>query len=207
MTAYKIVDPRPTRAANPHSFYLPCDERLAAIAAGDQVKAIFKRSQEDEDAERMWVKITHCDGDTLTGTLANAPLYMPALAYGDTIVLTRTDVIDIETDRADDPAETNDVDDTLFYRCTMDTRVYSDKIQPVRIVRDAAQPESYGPENGDTYPWGGWRILGEGYDDGMPTEIATPIIAVRIDVSMVPLFTAPEGAAFDLVDGVWTRTA
>lgn len=208
MPGYTITDPRPIADANPFSFYRPCDARLAAIAPGDHVKAIFAPTDEDEGTERMWVLVTAADADTLTGTLDNEPFGMTGIALGDVVTLKRTDVIAIETTRADDPAETNGVgNEHLFHRCAMDDRVYRDKAQPTRIVRDAAQPEGYGPANGDAYPWGGWRILGEGFEDRMDMEIGTPIIAVRIDARLAPLFDAPAGSAFELVDGEWREAA
>lgn len=91
---YHIVDPRPIRDANPHSFHLPCQARLDAIAADDFVKAIFEPT-DGGGGERMWIKIESTDGDVLQGTLANEPFGDMALRIEDGYV-----------DRLKDPQDT-----------------------------------------------------------------------------------------------------
>lgn len=115
---HEIVDPRPIRAENPLSFYLPCQPRLDAVAPGDAVKIIlspdFNRNVpgHNELTERLWIKVTAAEGDDLTGIVESNPMDpgMLGIDRGGEISFKRHHVIGIETTRADDPAETNDND-------------------------------------------------------------------------------------------------
>ena len=205
---YAVYDSRITAAENPHSFYQPCEARRNAVAAGDAVKLVFEPLPEGM-SERMWVEVTGADGDALTGILANQPFGELAgvLSIGDRVRFDRGGIITIDTDRADDPAETCLQDDVVFSRCLMDARVYNDEATAVRLVRDEPQPADYANES---FPWGGWRIEAEGFEPGMPTEVGTPVIAMRRlgAGSFTPaMLHAPEGSAFALADGEWRQAA
>lgn len=185
MTSFRIVDPRPIRDANPHSFHLPCQARLDAIAADDFVKAIFEPT--DGGGERMWIRVESTDGDVLRGTLANEPFGDMGISHGDAVEIRRHDVINIETRRADDPEETDDKEH-LFDRCLVDARI--ERGMPVmRIVRDEPQPEGY--EGG--FPWSGWRFEAEGYEPGMATETYALVVPLRIEDGYVDHLKDPHG--------------
>lgn len=205
-----LVDPRPIRAENPHSFYLPCQERLDAISIGDRVKLIFEPTH-GGPSERMWVLVGSArpGDDELGGILMNQPAFIEDLMITMPVAFRRHHVIDIETTRADDPEETNRQPEGIFARCLMDARVYRDEIPAVRLVRDAAQPADFPRHPGDhAFGWGGWRIEGEGFEPGMETEIGTPVIALRHKdaTDFSHLLAASEGSAFTLVDGAWKLT-
>lgn len=186
MSGFHIVDPRPIRDTNPHSFHIPCQARLDAIAAGDFVKAIFEPS-DGGGGERMWIKVDSTDGDILRGTLANDPLGDMGMSHGDPVEIRRHEVINIETTRADDPEETDDKDH-LFDRCLVDTRI--ERGMPIaRIVRDEPQPKGYA----QGFPWSGWRFEAEGYETGMETEMYALVVPLRIEDGYVDRLKDPHG--------------
>ncbi len=61
---------------------------------GKAVKMKFQSA--DSPVEQMWVVVTHVDDNDLVGTLKNEPVYVHHVAYGDRVVLNRTQVIDVE---------------------------------------------------------------------------------------------------------------
>jgi len=199
---YIIRDPRPLREANPWTFYLPCEERTAAVAPGDFVQLIFDPAEQENTPERMWVEITGCDGNTLIGTLANQPQYLP-MAHGEEVAFTRHDIIDIQTDRKDDPEETNVLDGEVFHRCWIDERVLNGTVPAVKATNGCPEPEGY--DGGRlNFPWGGWMIVGKGWENDMPMTIGTPVIVIRQDEAIAPhLLGTNEPAIVEKIDGEW----
>ena len=207
MTAqrYAIVDPRPTAEANPWSFYMPCEARRNAVAAGDSVKIIFTGIEDGECTERMWVQVTGVnDNGQLVGTLDNDPLGL-VIEYGDEVVFDRHAIIDIHTNRADDPEETSVLDDRVFHRCWMDQRVWEGEEMPVKATNGHPQPEGYEGR----FPWGGWMIVGADWEEGMPLEIGTPVIALRKDAAIAQHILGDEEVAVVVEKGAdgWTSRA
>ena len=194
-----VEDPRPIRAENPYSFYLPCQARLDALAAGDHVKAVFV-PKGGEGGERMWLQVEGTDGETLSCTLANQPFDIPGLSFGDAVEIRRHHVIQIETDRPDDPPETND-NDRYFERCLVDERIVGGA--PIhRIVRDQQEPDDYHGKEG--FGWSGWRFEAEGYDETTPTGTYALVVPLRRDAGYVDMLDAPAGAVIEKAGGVWS---
>jgi hypothetical protein len=82
----RLVDAQQMHADHPATFDVPDPEELQAIHEGDYVKVGF-----EDLAERMWVLVRRCDGDTITGTLANTPLG-DGIEYGGLVSLERRHV-------------------------------------------------------------------------------------------------------------------
>lgn len=203
---YTIRDPRPIREASPWSFYMPCKARRDAVAPGDVVQIIFEEPEPGSAAERMWVHITDTDGDKLIGTLGNDPA-MLEMIIGEEVVFERFAIINIQTDRKDDPEETNISDERVFHRCWTDTRVWEGDIAPVRATNGHPQPDNYdgGPMG---YPWGGWMIVGEGWTEGMPLKIGTPVGVIRSDPAIAEHLMGDDiPTLVEKIDGEWRSSA
>jgi hypothetical protein len=80
--SYKLISGLDRNKASPESFLLPSDADKAAVGPGDYAKLIFSS---DDGAERMWVLITARDGDSITGTLSNAPHRAVSVKHGDEV--------------------------------------------------------------------------------------------------------------------------
>lgn len=199
---YIIRDPRPMREANPWTFYIPCEARTAAVASGDFVQVVFDPAEEGNTTERMWIEVTGCNDNTLIGTLANQPNFLP-MSYGEEVAFERHAIIAIQTNREDDPEETNVLDDEVFHRCWIDQRLLNGEVPAIRATNGHPEPEGYdgGKMN---FPWGGWMIVGEGWKNDMPMTIGTPVIVIRQDAAIAPhLLGINDLAIVEKIDGEW----
>ena len=191
-----IRDPRPIAEENPYTFTLPTEDEIAHLRPGHIVKLIFEslpRGREYE-AERMWVKITHRDGDRLLGVLDNQPADMPQLKPGDEVSFSVHQVIDVfwvlpsERDRFEDPDA-----ERWFARAAVDPRITKEGA-PVRYIRRQC------PMDGDdvAHPDTGWLILSEPTGDwrAMETESTAIGLVLNRDDSILPYLDAPVGSAF-----------
>ncbi|MEC3768230.1 MULTISPECIES: DUF2314 domain-containing protein [Cupriavidus] len=76
---WELDDAEPIAAAHPDTFWLPPRAERDALAAGQQVKLIFRILVADEGGneevhvERMWVNVTGREGALYTGELDNQP--------------------------------------------------------------------------------------------------------------------------------------
>jgi hypothetical protein len=88
--------------AYPDTFWIPDEEDKAAVEPGDSVKAMFEM---DDWGERMWVRVHKVTRRHIVGTLANQPIGIPRLDYGDKVKLKRHHIIDINwrEDETEDP--------------------------------------------------------------------------------------------------------
>lgn len=87
-------DARPTIARPPlaRGFHLPRREDLLSLRPGDYVKLVFT---DGSKRERMWVKLIDCSfTDAWEGSLANQPVHIEGLNFGDTGLFHPLDVID-----------------------------------------------------------------------------------------------------------------
>lgn len=60
----------------PDTFWIPSPEEKAALRSGDSVRLCWSVRRYPATGERMWVQITHRDGDKLVGTLKNWPVFV-----------------------------------------------------------------------------------------------------------------------------------
>lgn len=203
---YTIRDPRPTRAESPWSFYLPCEARQNAVTIGDFAQLIFEGPDDEDMSERMWVRVTEDRGEKLLGTLENAPFCLE-MTYGEEVEFERFAIIDIDTERKDDPEETNVTDDRVFHRCWVDARVLDDGMAPARATNGHPQPEGY--DGGQlAFPWGGWMIVGEGWTEDMPLEIGTPVLVMRREPAIAEHLMGDDVPTLvEKIDGEWRSRA
>ncbi len=198
---YAIDDPRPIAEGAPYTFFLPSENELLAIEAGDLVKLIFLPVPEGKDwsAERMWVEVTGIDGDQLTGNLANTPLDMPQLSAGDRIRFHRWQIIDLRwgDDRSTTPPPAPEPRE-YWDRCMVDDCVMNGRSLVHYLYREA--PDLGRPE--DRFPDSGWRIRGS--DEAIAADEAAGLAPKYIalgavlnrDDSWLHLIDAAEGSAY-----------
>lgn len=167
---FEIDDPRPTAEEAPYSFYLPSENELLAVDAGDTVKIIIRSipSSKEWNAERMWVKVTAADGEGLAGELDNLPDDIPQLKPGSQLTFRRSDVIDIiwDEDRTTPPPPSPATRE-YWERCFVDNCVLNGESLVDYLYRE--EPDMAEPD--DKYPDSGWRIRGT--DEGIATDEAT----------------------------------
>ena len=79
--------------------YKPIYSTDEDIQIGSSVKLILKLliSENDANAERLWVTITNIDGSKYTGNIDNDPVYVD-LKYKDEITFTKQNIFDISND-------------------------------------------------------------------------------------------------------------
>jgi hypothetical protein len=77
----------------PDSFWVPRAEEKAKLRPGDTVRLVWNVKRYAASGERMWVKITHRDGDQLVGVLKNWPAFVH-LNHGEQVEFHIDDIID-----------------------------------------------------------------------------------------------------------------
>ncbi len=85
----------------PESFGIPSGEEKAELCTGDLVKLMW--SVKRSPGERMWVRITHRDGDQLVGTLDSWPIFV-FMDPGDIVKFHVDDIIDCQYAEDEDGA-------------------------------------------------------------------------------------------------------
>ena len=209
---YTIRDSRPIADANPWSFYMPCEARRNAVTDGDLVQVVFETgAAEDSSSERMWIAVTgktmsDTGEELLVGTLTNHPMFI-AISHGDEIQFERHAIIDIQTDRKDDPEETCVQDSRVFDRGWIDERVWSSDVLPVKATNGHPQPDDYdgGPMD---FPWGGWKIVGADWKEGMPLNVGTLIGVIRRDPGIATHLLGDDvPTVVEKIDGEWRSSA
>ena len=161
--SWRLDDAARIAAENPYTFYKPSAEAIALLRPGNRVKLIFAFESDDPAparAERMWVRISHIEGERFHGALNNDPLYIHDLEHTDPVEFEARHII--ETD-VDDPRP----DPTAPYwpRCFVTKRVLDDGERVDYLYREP-------PDSEDD---SGWRILaGDETDEYMddPGNIA-----------------------------------
>jgi uncharacterized protein YegJ (DUF2314 family) len=91
--SYELANGLLLHAEHPDTFEIPTEDDKAAIGVDDFVKLIFQ--QGGAMPERMWVLVTEVDGDKLCGTLANEPINMESLAYGDEVLFGAEHIVSV----------------------------------------------------------------------------------------------------------------
>ncbi|WP_088309369.1 immunity protein Imm33 domain-containing protein [Novosphingobium sp. B 225] len=196
---WNLDDPRPIAAGAPYTFYLPSEDMVRAIAAGDMVKAIFRPDPPDRKfgAERMWVEVDSVDGDDFVGRLVNTPTDIPQLPIYTSVRVPRSHVIDIEFAegrlRPEEPTKRWYWERCLVDACVLDGRSNVDYLY--REDDDLGQPD-------DKYPDSGWRIRGtdEGIAEDERLEKAPQYVAIgpvlNQDDRWLRLIDEPVGSRF-----------
>jgi hypothetical protein len=208
---FAIDDPRPIHDESPYTFYLPDPAEVAAVQAGDYVKAIFRPTPQNRkyDAERMWVKVESRDENGFTGVLNSEPYDMPQMPIGIRIYVPRTHVIDIDWREGKTPP-------TVFRHRTYWDRCYVDDC----ILRGAShvdylyreQPDEV--REGDTAPDSGWRFRGTNEGIAADERLGRSFSYIALgkvlnsDDRWLSLIDEPAGSAFQWNDasGEYYRT-
>ena len=200
-----MKEDRPFRLANaetlaakaPYTFFIPSRAEREAIAPGAMANLVFEYLWDSRklNGERMWVKVTHVDGQELTGLLDNRP-YEEGLEEGMVVNFTPANVVEIEwgeLPHPDVPAQRQ-----FWERCFVDSCVIEDGVPIGFLYRE--QPDLEGSD--EKYPDSGWRIRGRETDDPDDSLDQRKIAYVALgavlneDASILPLLDAPVGSAF-----------
>lgn len=196
-----VDDPRENAARAPYTYFLPSENELLAIGAGDQVKIVVRSHppSSEWDAERMWFAVTATAGDSLTGTLDNRPLDIPQLLPGAALQFRRSDVTDIiwADDRPTAPPPPTPRRE-YWDRCLVDQCVLDGDALVHFLYREEPDPETFE----DEYPDSGWRIRGDyrnvddpELDDREVAYVALGAVLNRDD-RWIHLVDAPIGSSF-----------
>jgi len=77
---YRLVNVQQRNEQFPRTFHIPPQDYVYEV--GDMVKLIFTDGAHNE---RMWVEITHMNGNSFEGVLRNDPAFLKDLSYDDEI--------------------------------------------------------------------------------------------------------------------------
>ncbi len=199
---YTIRDPRPIAASAPYTFFLPQQELVEAVNAGDLVQAIFTAipPSEEYDAERMWVRIESSDVEFLEGTLDSEPSDMPNLPPGSKIRLPRSHVIEVMLEDLErEKSLRTDHKREYWERCLVDQCVLDGDLQVGFLYRE--EPDMGNKD--DKYPDSGWRIRGDlrgqSSEDLEERELSYVALGAVLnqDDSWLHLVDEPAGVAFE----------
>jgi hypothetical protein len=81
---YTILDAVKMNSEWP-DFRIPTAAEKAGIAVGAAVKVMFVPTDPAIMAEKIWCEVTAVDGANFKATVANHPVFMECLAYGDVV--------------------------------------------------------------------------------------------------------------------------
>lgn len=198
---HAVRDPRPIAAESPYTFFIPSEDRLAAIEPGDYVKIIIASipAGRKYDAERLWLEVTDAPGDDMIGNLDNDPSDIPQLRSGDSIRFKRWHVIDyIWLDQAKEERFPVIASKQKWERCLVDRQVLDGTARIGFLYRE--EPDM--TREGDKYPDSGWRIRADVHQlsDEEYSNPASDYIAIgkvlNKDDSWLHLIDAPVGSAY-----------
>ena len=158
---YEIESPITLASENPYTYFLPQKNWLDAIETDDLVKLVFlgKPVGREWGAERMWVKVTSFNKNSIKGTLENEPSDMPQISKGDKVNFLRSDIIDILFDDRNNERDIPPQNEPKKYwdRCLVDDCILEGNAKVHLIYRE----EPNLTETDDKFPDSGWRIRGD----------------------------------------------
>ena len=91
---YKLGNGVERNRKSPDSFWIPSDKDKDQVKPGDFAKLIFEGTSSG-GAERMWVRVTSRDGNSLTGKLYNTPYELTGISPGDEVEFNPDNIISI----------------------------------------------------------------------------------------------------------------
>lgn len=174
----------------PYTFYIPSDEVLDRLQAGDLVKLIFMAEETLDngcEAERMWVKIVERNASDFRGELVNHPVYLDSLQYGDMI---RFNAVHICSTQLEDP-HAKEMDDYYNYKVIVSKDVL-EREQFNFMMKDEPNNEQ------DT----GWTFF-SGYEDddynadSTNFQVVSLGVVLNMDDSIIPYLDAEPPSAYE----------
>ena len=93
---FEIIDPRPTAASSPYTFFLLSAKALNAVDEGDFVQASIRSVPPSKNVERLWIEVTSAHEQWIEGKLRSTPIAMPKLRKGTAIRLPRSHIIAVK---------------------------------------------------------------------------------------------------------------
>lgn len=190
MLRWWLKDASETQRSYPYTFYRPSQNIIGKLVPGNLVKLIFEFDNPDPQgysAERMWVKITHIDGNRFKGELDNQPAELTSLKPGDPVEFEARHVI--STDIEDNEPS---LVEQYVKRCFVTRRVLYDGEPAGFLYRE--EPD----QDNDS----GWRITaGDESDEYMDNEDNIFYVSLGAvlneDDSFVHLLDSGIGSAFE----------
>jgi hypothetical protein len=85
METYVLEDVEARSKADPKKFQIAALADRESLRVGDFAKLVFIQKTCHEQGERMWVEVTEVESDHYHGVLANQPLYLTNVEFGDQI--------------------------------------------------------------------------------------------------------------------------
>jgi hypothetical protein len=80
----------------PESFWIPSPEEKDDVVPGDSVRIAFDVGWPDQWGERIWVEVKRVGRFRMVGILANQPVGIPKLDFGDRVKFRKKHIIDID---------------------------------------------------------------------------------------------------------------
>lgn len=95
--SYILIDAVERNRQHPTTFEIPNENDIANLTVGGFAKLGFEEIESpDGYAERMWVKVTNIGaGGTFEGTLANDPIVIESMSFGDKVQFKRDNILDV----------------------------------------------------------------------------------------------------------------
>lgn len=185
-----LTDAAQSQRSFPYTFFKPSRATTDKLAVGDLVKLIFEFDNPDPNgysAERMWVIITHRNGERFEGVLDNDPTQLTRLAPGDPLSFEERHIIQTSLEEGGP-----DIVGKYWPRCFVTRRVLYDGEKAGHIYREEAEREDHS----------GWFIMAGDEDDAYLSD-ADNLFYVSLgavmnrDDSFVHLLDAPVGSVFE----------
>ncbi|MBI1424808.1 MAG: DUF2185 domain-containing protein [Gammaproteobacteria bacterium] len=157
-TLWYLEDARELAEVAPYTFYLPSTEVVAMLKPGDAVMLMFRSDEEaadEEQAERLWVRITVVDDVDFRGELEDEPALIADLTVGDEIDFAVEHIIDTQLD---DPVP--NIVEQYTANCFVTKRVFDDEHPVGALYRE--NPDETEDELED---FSGWNIMAGDEDE------------------------------------------
>ncbi|MDE2561971.1 MAG: DUF2185 domain-containing protein [Sphingomonadales bacterium] len=194
---FRLSNAEALAAKAPYTFFIPSREEREAVVPGAMVKLVFEYLWDGRklNGERMWVKVTHVQGQEMTGLLDNRP-YEEGLEEGMVVNFAPANVVEIEW--GDAPHPEVPTPRQFWQRCYVDECVVEGCVPVGFLYRE--EPDLEGSD--EKYPDSGWRIRGRETEDPADSLDRRKIAYVALgavlnaDDSVLDLLEAPVGSAF-----------
>ena len=133
-----LLDAEERHRADPMTFSIPRSDIRRSLGLGSRVKLLFAVGTDDPpSAERMWVEVTQVLGKRYVGQLANEPVAIADLEFGDEVTFGPEHVAAIWRETGHEPGPEQ--------YAIVSSRVWQDGAIPERTIRmDTPDPSASG---------------------------------------------------------------